>query len=103
MIRRPPRSTLFPYTTLFRSIRRHDWRGVADLMLSSACKEAQGGAALSISPEKTYHQALALVEPESPISWLFISRVGALEAVERRYRLLRILGTRWLQVYPVYS
>src|SRR2546430_8792502 len=25
MIRRPPRSTLFPYTTLFRS--RHWWRG----------------------------------------------------------------------------
>src|SRR5260221_9769523 len=24
MIRRPPRSTLFPYTTLFRSRRRHD-------------------------------------------------------------------------------
>src|SRR2546427_5203307 len=23
MIRRPPRSTLFPYTTLFRSLRRH--------------------------------------------------------------------------------
>src|SRR2546430_12189234 len=26
MIRRPPRSTLFPYTTLFRSSRRHDLR-----------------------------------------------------------------------------
>src|SRR5262245_64554663 len=29
MIRRPPRSTLFPYTTLFRSIRiksQNDWR-----------------------------------------------------------------------------
>src|SRR3712207_6859800 len=24
MIRRPPRSTLFPYTTLFRSVRRHN-------------------------------------------------------------------------------
>src|SRR5256885_15734676 len=24
MIRRPPRSTLFPYTTLFRSVLRHD-------------------------------------------------------------------------------
>src|SRR5438067_6955472 len=24
MIRRPPRSTLFPYTTLFRSLRVHD-------------------------------------------------------------------------------
>src|SRR5258708_12762513 len=25
MIRRPPRSTLFPYTTLFRSFRRRAW------------------------------------------------------------------------------
>src|SRR3989454_12071161 len=25
MIRRPPRSTLFPYTTLFRSARRYGW------------------------------------------------------------------------------
>src|SRR5438309_6852202 len=25
MIRRPPRSTLFPYTTLFRSLSRSDW------------------------------------------------------------------------------
>src|SRR5258708_21379193 len=29
MIRRPPRSTLFPYTTLFRSHRCHDF-GMAD-------------------------------------------------------------------------
>src|SRR2546430_7958535 len=33
MIRRPPRSTLFPYTTLFRSVKartdaRRTWRGV---------------------------------------------------------------------------
>src|SRR3712207_7190660 len=28
MIRRPPRSTLFPYTTLFRSVGRHPQRGV---------------------------------------------------------------------------
>src|SRR2546427_8522542 len=27
MIRRPPRSTLFPYTTLFRSVRRHRHAG----------------------------------------------------------------------------
>src|SRR3712207_6931215 len=31
MIRRPPRSTLFPYTTLFRSLRRrHAWRRGAE-------------------------------------------------------------------------
>src|SRR3989442_2148785 len=27
MIRRPPRSTLFPYTTLFRSLGPADWSG----------------------------------------------------------------------------
>src|SRR3712207_7913712 len=32
MIRRPPRSTLFPYTTLFRSLRRSvEWVGVHEL------------------------------------------------------------------------
>src|SRR2546425_3144472 len=30
MIRRPPRSTLFPYTTLFRSLARNQCRGYAD-------------------------------------------------------------------------
>src|SRR3712207_8301400 len=29
MIRRPPRSTLFPYTTLFRSLRPHHHPGAA--------------------------------------------------------------------------
>src|SRR2546422_3224279 len=28
MIRRPPRSTLFPYTTLFRSAFERRWRGI---------------------------------------------------------------------------
>src|SRR5438034_4077125 len=30
MIRRPPRSTLFPYTTLFRSLRDHHRRAQVD-------------------------------------------------------------------------
>src|SRR5256885_9238821 len=34
MIRRPPRSTLFPYTTLFRSVE----------LLHAACRHAQAGA-----------------------------------------------------------
>src|SRR2546426_668583 len=32
MIRRPPRSTLFPYTTLFRSIYGSEWRNVANVL-----------------------------------------------------------------------
>src|SRR3712207_9587821 len=34
MIRRPPRSTLFPYTTLFRSKRRCGWRPRLPLFLA---------------------------------------------------------------------
>src|SRR5256885_10191121 len=35
MIRRPPRSTLFPYTTLFRSLAsRHNWRMDSSLVIT---------------------------------------------------------------------
>src|SRR5256885_9708534 len=47
MIRRPPRSTLFPYTTLFRSrhgdLRRHE---LQDVLLRVAVADA-GGVGLS--------------------------------------------------------
>src|SRR5256885_7355068 len=40
MIRRPPRSTLFPYTTLFRSVRRLlECLGVRSLILPIAPRE----------------------------------------------------------------
>src|SRR3712207_8738678 len=40
MIRRPPRSTLFPYTTLFRSaVRKHHVRNVADALLAFGSDE----------------------------------------------------------------
>src|SRR3712207_7006576 len=42
MIRRPPRSTLFPYTTLFRSRRRH---GVRDRVGHRADVRRSGAAA----------------------------------------------------------
>src|SRR5207245_3464064 len=85
-----------PLADYMRHIRRHDWRGVADLMLSSARKAAQVGAAFAISPDNTVHQAFALVKPESPIPWLHIGRVVAREAEGRRFRRLGILGTRYL-------
>src|SRR3712207_6992077 len=45
MIRRPPRSTLFPYTTLFRSGAVH--RGVGG---SDAGEVRDGGAAAAVHP-----------------------------------------------------
>src|SRR5690348_17690235 len=46
MIRRPPRSTLFPYTTLFRSaFRRPDGRRAAPQVLAEKGKIRQEGSA----------------------------------------------------------
>src|SRR2546422_2427516 len=42
MIRRPPRSTLFPYTTLFRSAEAHAGRRDGELRLHSGAAEGDG-------------------------------------------------------------
>src|SRR3712207_7006693 len=50
MIRRPPRSTLFPYTTLFRSLQVLDHRRVGDAGV--------GAAQLLLDPRVGHGQAL---------------------------------------------
>ena len=82
---------------------RGDWQGVGELMLSSANKLAKGGADFLICPDNTIHQAMPYVEPRSPLRWLHIAEVVASRAVERGFRRLGVLGTRWLvdgEVYP---
>jgi aspartate racemase len=84
-------------------IERNDWEGVADLMLDSAGKLKHAGANFLICPDNTIHQAMNMVEPRSPLPWLNIADVVADDAVERGYRHLGLLGTRWLvesDVYP---
>ena len=82
---------------------RDDWQGVGELMLASASKLARIGAAFLICPDNTIHRALPYVEPQSPLPWLHIAEVVAAEAVERGFRCLGLIGTRWLvdsEVYP---
>ena len=84
-------------------IYRDDWKGVADLMLSSAHKLAQIGAQFLICPDNTIHQAMPYVLPRSPLPWLHIAGVVAEQAVARGYRKLALTGTKWLvesEVYP---
>ena len=72
-------------------------------MLSSANKLAKIGADFLICPDNTIHQALAYVEPRSPLPWLHIAEVVAAQAVERGFRCLGLTGTRWLvdsEIYP---
>src|SRR5256886_10143449 len=64
MIRRPPRSTLFPYTTLFRSVRSK--------VGTNRCMPVYGGIALAHSRRITRRlQALSLTA--SPVSQLRIA------------------------------
>lgn len=84
-------------------IHRGDWKGVGDLMLSSASKLATIGAKFLVCPDNTIHQALPYVEAQSPLPWLHIAAVVAERAVERGFRRLGLTGTRWLvesEVYP---
>src|SRR3989475_3402933 len=43
MIRRPPRSTLFPYTTLFRSLQAGQGGGLASLGTGAGTEQFMGG------------------------------------------------------------
>ncbi len=86
-----------------RCVYRDDWRGVGDLMLSSANKLANIGAEFLICPDNTIHQALRYVEPASPLPWLHIAGVVASGAAARGFRCVGLTGTRYLvesEVYP---
>ena len=81
----------------------HDMNGVAELMLSSAQKLAAAGAQFLICPDNTIHEAFDFVAPKSPLPWLHIAEVVAIEAKARGYRKLGLTGTKWLvdsDVYP---
>ena len=82
---------------------RSDWSGVGELMLASAHKLAEIGADFLICPANTMHQALPYVEPRSPLPWLHIASAVAETAIERGFKRIGLLGTRWLiesEVYP---
>jgi aspartate racemase len=92
-----------PLALYMQCIYRGDWRGVAELMLSSAGKLAHTGSQFLICPDNTIHQALPYVEPRSPLPWLHIAEVVAAHAGERGFRRVGITGTRWLvesETYP---
>src|SRR2546422_7033040 len=66
MIRRPPRSTLFPYTTLFRSQRAHLLAAepIADRVLHDAVKQKWQllGRAVPVLLREAQHRVLDDVE-----------------------------------------
>src|SRR3954471_6795360 len=86
-----------------KPIYRNDWKGVAELMLSSAEKLASIGADFLICPDNTIHQALPYIAGRSPRPWLHIAEVVSAQAVERGFKRLALTGTKYLvesEVYP---
>ena len=86
-----------------KPIYRDDWNAVGELLLSSARKLASIGAEFLICPDNTIHQALPYIGDNSPLPWLHIAEVVAVQAKERGYKKLALTGTKYLvesEVYP---
>jgi aspartate racemase len=83
-------------------IHRDDWRGVADLMLSSAKKLKSAGADFLICPDNTIHRSFALVAERSPLPWLHIVEEVAAEAKRSGFKRVAITGTTYTMEGPVY-
>lgn len=83
-------------------VRADDWQGLADVLLISTQKVAEAGAHFAICPDNTYHQAINLLIPKSPIPWIHIAEAVGEEAQKSGHHRLGILGTKYLMEGPVY-
>src|SRR5258705_5232479 len=86
MIRRPPRSTLFPYTTLFRSLLREHRRRHQHGDLSARHHDREGGA----------HRDLGLAEADVAADETVHRLVARSEEHTSELQSLRHLGCRLL-------
>src|SRR3712207_8952059 len=87
MIRRPPRSTLFPYTTLFRSRRAR----VGDEVVYRAPHRLAGAQRLELGDEHVQVERLGVV-PVDPLALLGRDRKSTrLNSKSRQYLVCRLL------------
>jgi aspartate racemase len=92
----------YPLAQYMRHIEADRWQEVASMLLSSAAKLHHIGAELLICPDNTVHQGLDLIREASPVPWLHIAEEVGNAAVQRGFRRLLILGTKYLMEGPVY-
>src|SRR3712207_8730417 len=84
MIRRPPRSTLFPYTTLFRSIR---WTGIVNKNGVILAQKTRKGARLLLSDEENEEYAATAIARQKTRG-KFEPKIGKMVYSFGRYELL---------------
>src|SRR3712207_7384678 len=96
MIRRPPRSTLFPYTTLFRSSRR---RPAGRPIIPSTPSRRTRRSSLSVAgprhgadiPAAAALLAFLFIKEQMPRARLFRSEEHTSELQSRQYLVCRLL------------
>src|SRR2546422_5263865 len=95
MIRRPPRSTLFPYTTLFRSQRRHgrERLGVLGLETGREVQQGKGGILLSILPRREDRKSTRLNSSHGYISYAVFCLKKKNEEIEMGRAYFEVDGT----------
>src|SRR5947208_11105112 len=70
MIRRPPRSTLFPYTTLFRS---DQWKR-ARIFIARCCSTNTGTASTNATPGRSEEHTSELQSPDHLVCRLLLEK-----------------------------
>src|SRR3712207_7724433 len=90
MIRRPPRSTLFPYTTLFRSLNDVKDGGGTHFVYQKHTFEAKKGRTLIWPPDFTHTHA-GVVSPTEHKYIITRSEEHTSELQSRQYLVCRLL------------
>src|SRR5256885_9983384 len=102
MIRRPPRSTLFPYTTLFRSSAAHSRRGPASHL--SAATAGRRGHARSppapYSPPREDRKSTRLNSSHLVISYAVFCLKKKKESRQQQYYSQLLFSRRYAYLLP---
>src|SRR3712207_7011865 len=96
MIRRPPRSTLFPYTTLFRSSSRVPQRCRSSTFF---CNSAKKDSIAALSPQAPTRP----IDPTSPLSARVRSEEHTSELQSRQYLVCRLLLEKKKKIQFLYN
>src|SRR2546425_2094189 len=97
MIRRPPRSTLFPYTTLFRSLTAGVIAGRRDLVRACYLQERGIGRAMKVGKEGVISLIAALTR------WQARSEEHTSELQSLAYLVCRLLLEKKKSKYTQYQ
>src|SRR5256885_7789562 len=86
MIRRPPRSTLFPYTTLFRSVRQHLMRGDIGSGAQATAAADEGDWALEALTPRSEEHTSELQSPCNLVCRLLLEKKKTTNTTTKAFR-----------------